>query len=287
MESAFIDGLELLSVRPTSGSARPPLLFVHGAYAGAWCWSEHFLPYFAAQGWNAHALSLSGHGRSRGRERLDALSIADYVTDVAKVVGSLGEKPILIGHSMGGFVVQKYLETHEAPAAVLMCAVPPQGLAGPAVSMWLARPRLLVDLNRLLSGGRGAFETLREALFHEPLAPADLARYLRLSQPESHRAIWDMMLFSLPHTARVLAHLPCGREALFVMGAEYDQIIPPASVEMTARTYGVKATIISGLGHGLMLESGWQRAAQALADWLQRHDARVGGGQPAARGRDT
>ena len=61
--------------------ARPPkptpLLFVHGAFTGAWCWDEHFLPFFAEAGYAAHAVSLSGHGRSRGRDRLDQLSIAD------------------------------------------------------------------------------------------------------------------------------------------------------------------------------------------------------------------
>jgi non-heme chloroperoxidase len=37
---------------------------------------------------------------------------------------------VLIGHSMGGMVLQKYLEKREAPAVVLMSSVPPQGLLG-------------------------------------------------------------------------------------------------------------------------------------------------------------
>jgi non-heme chloroperoxidase len=36
--------LEILEARPPGGGGRP-LLFVHGAFAGAWCWSRHFLPY--------------------------------------------------------------------------------------------------------------------------------------------------------------------------------------------------------------------------------------------------
>jgi pimeloyl-ACP methyl ester carboxylesterase len=36
--------------------------------------------------------------------------------------------PVLIGHSMGGMVIQKYLELHQIPAAVLMASAPPKGL---------------------------------------------------------------------------------------------------------------------------------------------------------------
>lgn len=270
IQATRTEGLELLSAfsSASSSAGRPPLLFVHGAYAGAWCWAEHYLGFFAAAGWAAHALSLTGHGASHGRERLDHLAIADYVADVKKVAAHLSAPPVLIGHSMGGFVVQKFLETQTAPAAALLCSVPPQGLAAPAVSMLWHKPRLLVDLNRLLSGGRVALESLREALFHQPLAPADLLRYLRLAQAESHRAIWDMMLFDLPRPARVLEHLPHGREDLLVVGAEHDLIIPPAMVELTAHAYGVSATIHPGLGHGLMLEADWQTPASHLAGWL-------------------
>ena len=79
--SESAEQLEIIEASPPKsrkGGARP-LLFVHGAFAGAWCWAEHFLPYFAKQGFRACALSLSGHGGSPGRERLDWLSISDYV----------------------------------------------------------------------------------------------------------------------------------------------------------------------------------------------------------------
>jgi pimeloyl-ACP methyl ester carboxylesterase len=70
-----------------AGKARPtPLLFVHGAYAAAWCWEEHFLQFFADAGYAAYAVSLSGHGGSPGRKQLDSFSILDYARDVASIV---------------------------------------------------------------------------------------------------------------------------------------------------------------------------------------------------------
>lgn len=269
MNSRRSDTLELLTSRPMQPRPdAPPLLFLHGAYTAAWCWQEHFLPFFADAGFQSHALSFSGHGASRWRDRLDHYSIEDYVDDVLQAVGHLPAPPVLIGHSMGGFVVQKYLERHAAPAAVLMCSVPPHGLAAPAIGMLFGRPSLFADLNQLMSGGRVALDSLRKALFAQPVPPADLQRYLGLAQPESHRAIWDMMLFNLPRPDRLLAHLPGGHDDLLILGAEHDLIIPASLVAMTARSYGTQATIFPGMGHGLMLEADWHISARTILDWL-------------------
>ncbi len=73
--------LELLERRPAKPRLKTPVLFVHGAYTGAWCWEDYFLPYFAEQGIHAFAVSLRGHGRSEGRQMLAATSLADYVDD--------------------------------------------------------------------------------------------------------------------------------------------------------------------------------------------------------------
>ncbi len=262
MSRTRFEQLEVLTHTP-SGPVNPvPLLFVHGAFTGAWCWDEHFLQFFADAGYAAYAVSLSGHGGSRGRERLDSLSIADYVADVIEVAARLPQPPLLIGHSMGGFVVQKYLESHPAHGAVLMCSVPPQGLMSAAFGMMFSHPGLLTDLNRLMNGGTVALDALREALFAQPIAVDDLTRFYHWSQPESHRAIWDMTLFNLPHPSR-LADIP-----LLVLGAERDHLIPPSLVEMTASRYGVEAEIFPGVSHGLMLERDWRKVAERVLQWI-------------------
>jgi len=254
---------EVLLRTPRGAAQATPLLFVHGAYTAAWCWEEHFLPFFAEAGYAAYAVSLSGHGGSPGRRHLDSFSIADYVKDVAAVAAALPAPPVMIGHSMGGFVVQKYLEDHVAPGAVLMCAVPPQGLLSAAVGMMFSKPGMMKDLNSLLSGGRASLDTLREALFAQEVSLDDLKRYYKGSQSESHRAIWDMSLFGMPRAGRVK------RTPLLVQGAEFDHLIPASLVEMTARTYDVEANVFPGMGHGLMLERDWKKPAQQILDWLQ------------------
>lgn len=259
------DDLELLVHLPEGQPQGAPLLFVHGAYAAAWCWEEHFLPWFAAQGRAAYALSLSGHGGSPGREFLDALSVEDYVADVRRVVARLPARPVLVGHSMGGMVVQKYLEHEDVPGAVLMAAVPPTGLASATFSMMMERPALLLDLNRLMGGGMPHLESLRDALFHQPVSNERLHYYFMRSQPESMRAIWDMSLFNLPRPARM--HRP----PMLVIGAAHDHLIPESLVRKTAATYDVPVEIFPDLGHGMMLERDWEGPARCIFDWLQRN----------------
>jgi len=263
MNRSRFGDLEVLCQTPTGKARETPLLFIHGAYTGAWCWNEAFMPWFAEQGYICYALSLSGHGQSRGRAYLDSFSISDYVDDVTEVVSKLSAPPVLIGHSMGGMVVQKFLERQSAPGVVLMSSVPPQGLLGSAFGLAFSRPHLLGDLNRIMGGGRPQMETLRDAMFHETMELERLQRYYHLCQPESHRAIWDMSLFDLPSLSRT--HRP----PMLVLGAEHDVLIPPDQVQMTARRYDVEAMILPELGHGMMLETDWRIAADPILSWLQ------------------
>jgi alpha-beta hydrolase superfamily lysophospholipase len=102
-------------------SKKGSMLFVHGVCHDANCWNN-YLDYFAGIGYDTYALSLRGHGRSEGQDHLDEWGLSDYVTDVIKVILSIGEKPIVVGHSMGGAILQKLIGEHEEnlKAAVLL-----------------------------------------------------------------------------------------------------------------------------------------------------------------------
>lgn len=122
--------LEVIDKGSCSEEHPVPLLFVHGAWHAAWCWDEHFLDYFADKGYRALAVSLRGHGNSPAPRRKQTCSVADFVNDVDSVANSLPMRPVVIGHSLGGFVVQKYLEAHDAPAGVLVASMPTRGAGG-------------------------------------------------------------------------------------------------------------------------------------------------------------
>ena len=144
-----------------------------------------------------------------------------------------------------------------------MSSVPPQGLLGSAFGLAFAKPHLLGDLNRIMGGGRPQMETLRDAMFHETIELERLRRYYHLCQPESHRAIWDM---SPVRPAVPVAHAAAADAGA---GGRARRADPADQVRMTARSYGVSATILPDLGHGMMMETDWRIAADPILYWLK------------------
>ena len=121
--------LEVLHKEPVGKKTGKTLLFIHGVGHGAWCW-EKYMDYFAEAGYDCYALSLRGHCGSKGHLLLNTYTIDDYVEDVYQTVRNLGEKPILVGHSMGGEIIQKYLLKYQntISGAVLLASSPAGGM---------------------------------------------------------------------------------------------------------------------------------------------------------------
>lgn len=236
---------------------------MHGAFTGAWCWAEHFLPYFASRGFRACALSLSGHGGSPGRDRLDWISISDYVADLEQAVKTVGGDPIIVGHSMGGFVAQKYLERAAPPGVVLMATVPPQGLLSASLALAFSNPGLFAEVNSMMHHSRVSPDALQKVLFAAPIEADRLRSYYRRMQPESQRAMWDMTFFNLPQLRR--ARCP----PMLVLGAERDVLVPAAQAEQAARYYGTEAEIFPAMGHVMMLDADWQQVADRIIGWVR------------------
>lgn len=260
--------LELISREPAMAtSARPPLLFVHGAWHGAWCWDDHVLPYFAAQGYSAHALSLRGHGASERPRHFKTMRLAQYVADVAQVAEQFATPPVLIGHSMGGLVVQKYLEQHPAAGAVLLASVPTRGVLRTTLAIAGRHPLRFLrgNLTWSLLPLVNTLALTRESFFTSTTDDAIVRATLSRIQDESYWAFLDMIVFSLPRPARVLRNpVP-----MLLLGAAGDGIFTPAEIRRTARAYRSEAEMFAGMGHDMMLDSGWQGVADRTLAWLR------------------
>jgi pimeloyl-ACP methyl ester carboxylesterase len=248
-----------------NGNARkPPLLFVHGGYCDGWCWEPHFLPWFAGQGYPAHALSLRGHGASGGHESLFLAGLDDYAADVERAMAQLPDAPVLIGHSMGAAVVERLLATRPLRGAALISPVPPTGLLTPAARLATERPDYLMQMAQLNPARLSSrvLATLQPYYFSTDVAPAILAEAVRHLGAESPRALLDLSL-------RLHWQLPERSGApVLVMGAEGDRICTPEEVQATAQHHGVEPVILPALAHMLMLERQWETAARALSAWL-------------------
>lgn len=259
--------LEVISHRPKGRARATPLLFVHGAYAGAWIWEPYFLPFFAGNGYEAHAVSLRGHGDSDGGDELMTGRLRDYVADVEQVMARLPEPPVVIGHSMGGVVVQHVMHRHRKtlPGAVLMASGPPHGLIGSLWNMACERPELLWQIMQMeMFGPMKADQSwVRHALFSEHTPDAVVRRYIPQLGRESLMVCWDLLGLDLPPSTRSL-DIP-----VLVLGAERDPFIYQGALEQTASTYGTTAEVFPGMAHAMMIDYDWEKAASRVLQWLE------------------
>jgi pimeloyl-ACP methyl ester carboxylesterase len=258
--------LEIISALPVRRRYRPKLLFVHGICVGGWVWAEHFLPFFAAAGFEAHAVSLRGHGASEGREELRSATLADYTADLSAAIALLGGPVVLIGHSLGGAVVQNYLRLGgTAIAAALLASVPPHGLARAAVEMSVLRPALFQQVFLMAWWGvrhvDGAL--LAHALFSRDVPPARAAAFAALAQDEAPMVGLELQGW------RPIAPLPWRAPPILVLGGLDDAFVSPLDIRLTAGWYRTRPTLLPRLAHALMLDTRWSDAAQALRAWLE------------------
>lgn len=259
--------LELIKREPVSAARPTPLLFVHGMWQAAWCWEEYFMPYFAQNGYECYALSLRGHGASEGRENLRWTTLADYTADVAQVVNQMEKPPVLVGLSMGGMIVQKYLESHQTPAAVLLASLPPKGILRAALRVASNHPLAFLKANLTLS----LLPIIRtpsmaqEVFFSADMSEEKLTKYFYRMQDESYRAFLDTLILNLPRPKLV-------KTPMLVLGGGNDTVIYPTDVEATASAYGTKAEIFTGVAHAMMLEDNWQAVADRILEWFSEKE---------------
>lgn len=252
---------------PATGEAapgQPPLLFVHGAYVDASCWELNFIPYFQARGYDCHALDLSGHGAS-GRREVNGYGLDDYVADIAEAAADLPEAPVLISHSMGCVVTQRFLAKGQARAAAFLAPVPPTGTGGSAARLALSRPDFFQELPKAVSGHADAHTiSMMAAVYFSPDMPArEIPKFLPMIQPESERAVLELV--NLPF--RPAYHRP--RIPVLAMNGGEDQVFPPGMLGFTAVPWNARSCVIPRAGHMLMLDPQWPEAAAAISDWLE------------------
>ncbi|UOY02220.1 alpha/beta hydrolase [Blastococcus sp. PRF04-17] len=244
--------LEIHGRSPAEDDGRPPLLFVHGLGHGAWCW-ENWLDAAAAAGWSATAVSLRGHGNSPGRLRTAVLR--QYADDVVATALALPRPAVLVGHSMGGLVVQQALARYAARAAVLVAPVP----AHPAVASLVAIARRHpADALRIVAGG--SLPLRPDYLFHE-LEHAEAQAHSGRCHGESALVQYQLLMHRPPRP-------PLGSPPVLVLATPDDRLVPIGGIRATARRYRAEVVEFPGMGHDLMLDARWREPLAAMLRWL-------------------
>ncbi|MBU2588857.1 MAG: alpha/beta hydrolase [Alphaproteobacteria bacterium] len=253
-------GLEFLHHPARDCQGKPPLLFIHGGFHGAWCWAEHFLPWFAGRGFDCHAISYRDHGSSKRTGRHASWRLKDYVVDVRWAAEQLPVRPILIGHSLGGSIAQKLAAESSYPGLVLLAPSPIGGSNRAAMRMMASHPAAMW---RALVGGRmDAALPAFMRFFVSPDFPAHERKALqaRCTGLTSSRSANDAFYFDTPKPR------PLGTPTLVISG-ENDWSIPRYKNERLALAYGGDHITVP-TAHDIMCDTRWEAAAEQVLVWL-------------------
>lgn len=233
------------------------MLLVHGGMHGAWCW-ERYVPFFASRGWQCHALTWRGRGRSAHLPVQDAVRrpIEEVADDIEAVAASLSAPPVIVAHSMGALASLKYAERNPHAGLVLLTPALPTEVSPAPVD-------LPVDPDSMW--GPPPFDVTRELFFSRTDAE-DARRYYDLLVPESARAVTQTITESRVSIDPVTISGPG-----LVVAAESDLLTPPGEVHRLAGLLGMDYRYAPGFGHGVMLDRNWESVARVVQAWLTVH----------------
>eukprot|EP00892_Ulva_mutabilis_P001044 jgi/Ulvmu1/10940/UM007_0119.1 len=278
-----VDGgdLEFLSCGTELKATAPPILFLHGAAHGAWCWAEHLMPEMEEAGITSYALSFRGHGKSfRATEERGAAAgtLLSHAADVATAIKTLPAAPILVGHSFGGLVLQRYLTAHrddpeqfpDVAGVVLMGSSPPNGTDFTRYIVNSPVQSIKMTWSFITKNYLTSLPALRELFFSPGTPEADLQMYQDLLNEQST----PMQVVNLKQMKD--EELPIAIESLrehevppaMVMRGGTDPIVDNKDCEDTASALRTSDILVfENAGHDLMLDTCWPQVSKAITEF--------------------
>jgi pimeloyl-ACP methyl ester carboxylesterase len=250
------------------------IIFIHGMFQNPQSWDK-WIAYFTEKGYNCIAPAWPYHEgepadlRQNPDPELGDLSL-DTIVSEFEAVASQTEDPILIGHSVGGLVVQILINRGYGKTGVCIDSVAPNAMLS---FDWgfLKNSALIANPFK----GNEPFYTDVES-FHESFcntmtmeetqkafdayATHDSRNVLRDCMGEAGKIDLDM-----PHAP------------LLFIGGEKDQIIPPGLNEKNSEAYTDAGSLtyfeeFPDRGHYICGQPGWEEVAASVAKWLQQED---------------
>ncbi len=250
------------------------VLMVHGVGSSGEAFAK-LAPAFRGRGWRAETPTLRADLRTARNPppELARVSLADYVAEAAaaaeRLTAETGEKPLIIGHSMGGLITQKLAEAGLARAVILITpASPPDARAGPNLAQAVTFASILFSK---------APETRAHRIWRFGFEWGVLNRVPKAR----HAALWNGNLYD---SGRVYADIgrPDSDPArtayvdetkvtvpMLVLGAAHDRTVPVADVRLCAKKYAqADYREYPDHGHWIVDEPGTDAVIADMFAWL-------------------
>jgi 3-oxoadipate enol-lactonase len=238
--------------------ALPTLYFIHGIGGGARTFAPQ-LASFAPQrgsrvtGYVSSAIDLPGYGT---RPPVSTMNFEALAEDVERQIFSPPEPsvPVLVGHSIGGMVVQTMLRRRPLgyAAAVLSCTSPAFGSPeGEFQRRFIADRLAPLDAGRTMSDNAAAAADSLMAPNPDPDARSQFIKaYAAVPEATYRAAVKCLTGFD------ERANLSAIKIPVLCLAAEHDRNAPPSVVEkMASKIPGAYYFCLAGLGHMPNLEA--------------------------------
>lgn len=279
--TSTVTAREAAEVAAANVSGKQPVVFVHGLWLLAESWKP-WRDHFEAQGYSTVAVDWPADQGSYAEAHANAdslagTSVADVADHVAEVIAGLDQKPVVVGHSFGGLLVQIIAGRGIAAATITIDPAPSQGvLPLPFSSLKAAFPVLGNPLNYTKT------VTLTFDEFRYGFANAvseDEARYLyeTVHTPAPGRPLFQAATANFnPWSKTKATKKNADRGPMLVVTGENDNIVPFAMANAAYKKQRKNAAAVTeiveipGVGHSLIIDSGWKVVADAALEFLGR-----------------
>lgn len=261
IESVHENNLDFLQATPATLTSDIPIILIHGAYNNGYIFKDSFLSYFAQHGFVTYALHLKNPKDDHAAQTLYRYSLEDYVTKAKTFIQYLNTPCLVLGHSMGGFIVQKLINEHTSlpiKAAFLLASVSPFGIA---------RAIRANTLQNFTNGLKYAAITLYPKSTKLGIPPTGLfsencpIEIITKAQPLMIRESLPVLLGLIKPKLKLRSNL---KTKVFVIGAGKDELVLPMDVLETANAYQVPYKMFPKMGHAMTLEPSWPEVADFI-----------------------
>lgn len=239
---------------------KQPVVFIHGAWHGAWCWDK-WIKLFQEQGFeNTIAIELRGHGYKTGS--FERARLKNYVQDVETIINEIEGSPILVGHSLGCTVI-RHLKNHERFIGTTFLAPIPGSREFRKVFLAQVFAHPLLATRSVLRRSMQPWISAKhsDALFFSRTLPRDQAQnYVNRMQGESFRLfILDLLRDKSVRKLEV--------PALVVAGGK-DSFFSSKVQRKLSRQLGAEFAVADLSGHDIMLDIESEDVAMSAVSWL-------------------
>lgn len=252
------------------------IVFIHGMFVTPLCW-ENWIDYYQAKGYQCLAPAWPGRDKPVDELRknhpdpeLGKLSLADVVEYYADVTSKLAEKPILIGHSMGGLVVQILLQRDLAAVGVAIDSAPPIGVFTTQWSFIKSNWPVISPFVSKHAPYFMPFEHFQYTFVHTLLPEEQKAAYDKFVVPESRR-VGSGSLSAAAKINFAKPHPPL----LMIAGSE-DHLIPAGLNHSNYEKYKASPSatnyrVFNRRTHFIIDQQDWEEIADYIASWLTKN----------------